>query len=499
MATIRVYSMLDSFINSSAPGADNSVATIINVQWSGGTENQEALMKWDLSGIPAGSVVNSAIAHFYGNRSGGTDKNVRTYALTVGWAENVNWNTVNRGSYDGGTNRVLDLDPLGWSFYSNFDLLSYVQNWVSGAWANNGLLFTGGGGAGSYNTWYSREGGANAPYMDIDYTVPNAAPNAPGLSTPTNGGLYNTGSPTVSWTFSDPDARDYQGAWAVHIIRNSDNAVVRDTGWVAGGAQSWVISPALPTDTYRYTVITQDSHGVAGPWSWEPVFYVDVTPPSTPSLSGPAYTAGGNYTVNWTYNDWHAQGWYQYQISLASDFSTIAGDTGQIASAQTSFTETRNQEGTWYHRVRVWDSVGNLSAWSNTVTIIVDKTVPSMGAPSPQQYTIGTTATVYVDGITDGFSGMNHVQVYQVRPDGSYYDIGNATAVGGNRYSINVTGLNIEGNWHFDFRAYDTAGNGSGPVAAYVMHDTSLPVIGSGDGDRYSNINSGTIRHTVNN
>src|SRR5206468_4111440 len=97
--------------------------------------------------------------------------------------------------------------------------------------------------------------------------------------------------------------------------------------------------------------------------------------PNAPSLSGPSSTSGGSYNVNWNFSDPNpgdTEYAWQYQIARDAGFTNIAGDTGKQLSAATSFTEGRDEGGTWYHRVRVWDNHDVVSAWSNTVTTVVN-------------------------------------------------------------------------------------------------------------------------------
>ncbi|MCU6794156.1 DNRLRE domain-containing protein [Paenibacillus sp. WQ 127069] len=617
MATIRCYSVADMYV-------DGRYSTTINVNYGNSwlldhDSYKRSFIKFDLSQIPAGSVINNAylVLTPYQQITGGQNWRFNIASQRNAWNE-----------YTGTYNNTAALIEEDFGYVANQTLPAnvpfalndvrvkgWIHAWVNQGRSNYGITITWGLG---YITFYARECVSNGfsqdfvPYIVVDFTPPNVPPNAPILNSPANGVWYNTGSPLVSWGFSDPDAGNYQGNAAVHIFEHYSNSVVRDTGWAFGGAQSWYINPPLPDGTYRYRVITQDQSGAAGPWSWEPVFYVDTTPPTvtitaptsnavlvtrTPTISwsfsdnmtgqqaylleivNASYTAvlwssdwvadenarsrvtpdlgegrfcarmtardlAGNYRsleitntwytvdvtapttsnhsfsgysfgqatnassgtlrLNWTYNDATPQKSY-----------VIAGSNTAWAS-WTYYSELINSgnnyhdipfsslaEGTWLFALYVYDSAGNVSEPSGGYSITIDRTNPTIVSTSPQQYTNGTTATVYIDGVSDDRSGINIVTVYQVRPDGSYYQINNASLVSSGKYAINVTDLNIEGNWRFDFRVFDKAGNQAGGVgamySAYVMRDTSAPIIGSGDGDRYSNQNSGTIRHTVSN
>jgi hypothetical protein len=219
---------------------------------------------------------------------------------------------------------------------------------------------------------------------------------------------------------------------------------------------------------------------------------IDRTAPAAPSFAvSPSSWTNGNSVVTITAGtDTGGAGVNRTEYSLSG--ATTLGYTAYTAPI------TITNEGVTTVTARTIDNAGNTGPTAST-TANIERIAPTVGATSALQYSNVTTGTVYVDDVVDATSGIAYVQVYQVRPDSSYFDIGNATHVGSNRYSINVTGVNIDGTWGFDFRAHDVAGNVSSPVRATIIRDTSSPVIGSGDGDRFSNQSSGTIRHTIDN
>ncbi|MFD0679952.1 MULTISPECIES: Ig-like domain repeat protein [unclassified Paenibacillus] len=287
--------------------------------------------------------------------------------------------------------------------------------------------------------------------------------------------------------------------------------IVRDTRQYGGyGFKFW--RPFI----YYFSYSQQYILGVASGVSTSPKLIVDYTPsnvaPNAPAITAPTWgqnLATRTPTITWLFTDPDA-GNYQsaYYVELINSvYSAVLWNSGWISSSGTSFTLPAGvitADGAYYLRIQVKDQSGAINAangngpdpaFGNTY-FISDTTPPTIGAPSTQQYIAGTTATVYVDGVTDAI-GINRVQVYQMRPDGSYYDIGNATHVGNGRYSINATGINVDGNWQFHFRAYDNAGNpaiNGNYVAAYVMRDTVAPTISSVQGYSYTNVTSGTRR-----
>ncbi|SFL09869.1 Ig-like domain (group 3) [Paenibacillus sp. 1_12] len=598
MATITLNPIADTYTAQASPTTSYGssielVAGIINSKYL------DAYMNFNVPAhIPAGSVINSAILKIFVTGYSGT-KGFSVGALSSAMTESMTYNNA-IGSSESGRVNFIPSTSYGTISINITSVINWNMNYGVEIYGNYGPSV-------DYRiSFYSRESGV-PPQLVIDFTPPNSPPYAPNLNSPVHGGWNNIGSPTVSWGFNDPDAGNYQGAWVVHILEHYSNSVVRDTGWVDGQAQSWVISPALPDGTYRYRVLTKDQSGAIGPWSWEPYFYVDTTPPTASGLDGTKYGAGGvryhlsdvgdimgvnkvlaymlrndgsnwmvyegaavnnggglwyydfptpsdgvqgyhlvrfhvidnagNYSAGydaayyydtvapvatlyapldgtatsgrlefaWNYSDATPQSSYQVQI-INGSYTAVIWDSGILSGAATSYLLPDIGEGIFYARLYVTDSAGNVNYPTMEATrrlYIVDRTAPTIGTLSPQQYTNGTTATVYVDGVSDSLSGISYVQVYQVRPDGTYYDIGNASLVSSGKYAIDATGIDSEGNWRFDFRIYDKAGNTAGGpgwyYSAYVMRDTSNPVVGSGDGDRYSNQATGTIRHTISN
>lgn len=614
MSVTTLYATKDSYIHLGAPDSNyGGNAKIITY----GDTSMEGVVGFDTSGL---NNISNAVLRLYATDFPSGWGNVSK--LNADFSEyGVTWNNCP------GSSGLIDFIHVSSSNWLEINVTSLVI--PTGA-----VGFRLQSDPGAYGNWTSKEG-VQAPQLVVTYNN-NTAPNAPTITSPTSNQYVNTRTPTVSWTFSDPDAGNTQSAYLIQVVNDAYNAVLWSSGWVSSAATSytlpagaitadggvWVrmqvqdqngaissptggpgdggdgsfynrhftvdtIAPAISSVTgtqyvnvaangtfrvYAYGV-TDSGSGInrvqfptwtiaagqddldgswqtsaavrgtnagGGTWYYDVPLnlhgnaegqyqtdiyafdnagnqvgvggvytFVDRTLPTISGDSIQGFSAyqqvnnnSGNLRMLWTYNDATAQTKYRV-VGSNNGWATWTYDSGEITSVNKfhDIPFSSLGEGTWHFSVNVMDSAANWSGYNGNYHIIIDRTAPAMGAPSAQQYTSSTTATVYVDGVTDAV-GMNRVQVYAVRPDQSYYDIGNATLVSAGRYSINVTGLTIEGNWHYDFRAYDNAGNvsnGGNPIGAYVMHDTSLPVIGSGDGDRFSNQNSGVIRHTVNN
>ncbi|KJS10693.1 MAG: hypothetical protein VR67_17590 [Peptococcaceae bacterium BRH_c8a] len=91
-------------------------------------------------------------------------------------------------------------------------------------------------------------------------------------------GCYAKTTPTITWTFSDPDAGDTQLAYQVNIHRQSDGALIYDSGKLYGSDQEFTLpgsnQPDMPSalwssGDYQYTarVRSWDSFDQESEWS----------------------------------------------------------------------------------------------------------------------------------------------------------------------------------------------------------------------------------------
>lgn len=120
----------------------------------GGSENAKALVRFDLSSIPAGAVISSATLSLY-NHSHQADINGGTVSVnpvSKPWAENqATWNVSSSGvnwatpGMQAGVDYATDLDTTitvdtAINVWRNFDVTAMVRRWASGAAGNNGFV-----------------------------------------------------------------------------------------------------------------------------------------------------------------------------------------------------------------------------------------------------------------------------------------------------------------------------------------------------------------------
>lgn len=172
----------------------------------------------------------------------------------------------------------------------------------------------------------------------------NIAPNTPPTNNPkgtsTNPAIISALTPTLDWSFSDPDAGNTQNAFQACVKRASDNAIVHDSGKVTGTATDYQVpSGVIAKNTlYYWQVMTWDNSDVASPWSSAEYFKLvdlaSVGDKITFAYTGAAqiFTVPGNVTKV-KIETWGAQGGNGLQASggkggyAAGELSVTPGET----------------------------------------------------------------------------------------------------------------------------------------------------------------------------
>ncbi len=147
--------------------ANYGTATLMGVGSVGARTNQ-SLVKADLSSLPTTAVIQSANLSL--RKATGVGPNImNALRVTANWSETtVTWSTFG-GAYDGSTvwaSAQPSLTPVGSNVV--LDVTALVQQWVSGALPNEGLLLDQPGGSRSvYGT--SNSSTTNRPKLDVCY------------------------------------------------------------------------------------------------------------------------------------------------------------------------------------------------------------------------------------------------------------------------------------------------------------------------------------------
>jgi len=130
------------------------------------------LVKFDLSSIPQGTPVISAVFHIFMYNQAGTDFDVDIHGVLMPWQEmDVNWN--NQPIHD--TDIVATLPYQGYDWW-HFDIASLVQQWINDPPNNHGFkmkfrIEQYPDSLGRVAVFYSRDTSLNQPHLDLALAV----------------------------------------------------------------------------------------------------------------------------------------------------------------------------------------------------------------------------------------------------------------------------------------------------------------------------------------
>ncbi|TBL71368.1 Ig-like domain repeat protein [Paenibacillus thalictri] len=411
-------------------------------------------------------------------------------------------------------------DGISWYYGGNV-----TANALSNAWAGsdsqrlvapryqyNASTTSGGNQVIAYAPMQSNYTGLTTIFHNLVYPVTvNAPPNAPVIAYPPTGTVMATRTPTIAWTFSDPDPGDYQGAFFMEIVNGTYSGVVWNSGWISSNAANYTIpAGVIPADgSYYIRMKVRDRNGVenkvngAGPdpaYGGTGLVYIDTTPPWASYPDGTKYGNGGVRI--------HLYGVADNVSGVAMVYVWMQNPTngGWLIEQQPC---VNAGGGLWYYdfptpadgfqgahlvRFHVVDAVGFWSVAYDTY-YVYDTIPPTFVGISPTTYTYQPTQRMYVTGVQDTNSGVQRVDAYIYKADRSAY-YGPYTAVndGGGTWHYDYD-VSFEGNASHGivFWAYDQAGNGS-YLESTIYYDTVGPTITSVQGYSYTNQTSGTRR-----
>jgi hypothetical protein len=182
--TALVTSTVDSYILENAPNKNHGSATPLGVDGdepAGTGKDKSALLKWDLSTIPAGSKISSASVTL--NITNNSTETYQAYELKRPWVESAttwrlyaaanSWQIAGaRGSLDRGTTVVGNVSPSTTGKQTFALSPDVVQSWVDNPASNNGIII-----ANETNTdgfdFSSREATlkSNSPQITVTYSA----------------------------------------------------------------------------------------------------------------------------------------------------------------------------------------------------------------------------------------------------------------------------------------------------------------------------------------
>jgi len=182
----------DTYIYQYAPDGNYCTRDYIKV----GRQEYAALLRFDLTGIPAGATVTDAALHLYATGWSGADITIRAYYITRSVSiYEATWNQAQAGNpwgqpgcEDTSTDRRAAAESTVTTHsigrWYDFDLTAVVQGWVNGL-VNNGVLLRTTTPAHSFSFASSENGAAiQRPKLVLTYRT-SAAPTPTPATTPT--------------------------------------------------------------------------------------------------------------------------------------------------------------------------------------------------------------------------------------------------------------------------------------------------------------------------
>ena len=385
-----VSALSDSYISENAASSNfGSNQSVLVGSFSSSGSMQCALLRFDVSGIPSGSTINSGSLAFRkvdGDATGGFA--IAIYRRTASWSEgSVNW-----------SNSGIQSDQLVGSCVVNADfnfpvcisdaIVAIVDQWVNQGIPNHGFLLCPGIENGNILSLASREG-LQAPQLGVNFTPDASGPPSPTLQTPGDGSTTNDSTPFFNWT-SASGAVDYQ----IQVDDfTSFSTPVRNE---IVGASNYTPS-ALPDDEYFWRVRARNSAGIWGDWTPVWSFTISTAPTcSTPGQVQLQSPPSGSTTTDSTPTlDWGSASnanQYQVEVDNASNFSSVDRSATRTSTDWT--VSPALQDGVWYWRVRGRNTQGSCNEtgpWSSSRSFQVSTSGPS--APTLQTPGNGSTTS----------------------------------------------------------------------------------------------------------
>jgi len=253
----------DVTIFSDSPDGSNAVGNVFVGRNDAGSVRR-GLLAFDLSDVPSGSTVNGVSLRLGVNNSRSGTFAIAAHRLSKDWGEGTstgtgggggqpgvattggatwrynffsssNWNS-NGGDYASAVSASTNVGASGFFVWSGPGLIADVQGWVDDATGNFGWILLGAESvAQSVKGFYSREDGANAPTLTVDYTPP-ATVNEAVAETPQQGSIQSGVGLIRGWSCAaDEVSVTIDGGAPIQIAYGTSRT---DTASVCGDANN---------------------------------------------------------------------------------------------------------------------------------------------------------------------------------------------------------------------------------------------------------------------
>ncbi|HVP75070.1 MAG TPA: Ig-like domain repeat protein, partial [Gaiellaceae bacterium] len=215
------------------------------------------------------------------------------------------------------------------------------------------------------------------------FRIDSTAPPAPTLTAGTS--LHVNAAPQLGATVIEPTDPGDSARILFELCTDPACASVVGTGYSGfvsvGTATGWQ-TPPLADGVYYWRALAEDLAGNQSPWSAVGSFVLDTVVPSVPAMVGPAVgaivnTARLSAVVTGLSRGGGSGLAFQVCADAACTKVVASGYVPVAASgAAPTWTPTGLGDGLYFWRLSAHDQAGNESAWSTTMSFVLDRTPP---------------------------------------------------------------------------------------------------------------------------
>ncbi|MFP4192036.1 MAG: hypothetical protein ACLFU6_08200, partial [Candidatus Hydrogenedentota bacterium] len=304
------------------------------------------------------------------------------------------------------------------------------------------------------------------------------------------------------------DEEDGTGLAHVELWRRHEGGDWQDSGvQSSGGSGTLVYEGELSEGTYEWYLVAEDNAGNRSrvPGSSDDGMAsttVDLTAPVVNSIDAPDVTNESPIAVSYSASDdgsgvAEARLW----VKVGADGDWIQTSSADEASGEFAY-DSVGGDGTYAFALQAVDGVGNASSDSFdeiAMEVVYDATAPEAAIVTAPEYASESSFTVTYDGASDGYSGVDVVELWAQREatgEWGLVDESSAAPDGGFTYS---PGSDADIH-HFATRVRDEAGNASpapsGDGSAATIYDPVEPNPGAvTDAPDYTNEDAVTVAY----
>ena len=201
--------------------------------------------------------------------------------------------------------------------------------------------------------------------IEVVVSNPTESPSAPMFHQASD--LDRDGVFTLAWNMTPHDGQEILN-YTIQMADDDNFTSVLDE-WVTNN--TYLLVSSLDEGKYYFRVLAEDYWGQVSEWSDAIAVTVDLpnSAPSSPSLQ-PVVVTGNSVQITWTACV-DLDGTIQfYEVQYSQDSAIVTGSSSHMVLS-TNLTLTSLENGTYYVRVRAYDSEGSFSSWSNIETFSV--------------------------------------------------------------------------------------------------------------------------------